>query len=117
MIQIKQRRGNRMRAYQHAQVPPDDEGHPAHAFYSRAELMNMHAKFCRAMINARKAGKEKFTIGMVTNDDDRDLVPTPFSRIQRGSEMGSSASMMADDAPMGGYARSTSRAWLGARRE
>lgn len=75
-------------------MPPPDE--PVSTFYTRRQVIEMDYKFCLAMIEARRAGLEKFSIGIVV--DDTPFTPTHFEREPPRSIMSSTAALCVESA-------------------
>lgn len=82
---------------EHYQLDPDDPGifdKQNAPIFTRMECRAMNAAFAKALIEARKAGLEKFSIG--TFVDKRPFKPTKFFPQPRGSGISSSAAMCAE---------------------
>lgn len=75
------------------------DDHPLAPFrlFTYEQVFRMNYKFAVAMLQARRSGTEKFSLGIVR--DQTPLVPSHFPRIQYHSGMGSSAQVCIDEMP------------------
>ena len=72
-----------------AALPPTDEGHPSHQFYTYAQCIEMNLAYAHRMLKAREKGLETFTLG--PKKDDTAFSPTYFPRLPQGSLIRSAA--------------------------
>lgn len=75
----------------------DDRASNMHPFYTAEQAKAMNYAFAKAMLLARKAGAERFAIGVRV--DDTPFVPTSFAPAPRASFMQSAAALCAESAP------------------
>jgi hypothetical protein len=87
---------------------PAHHHHDEKYYFTREQVIAMNLKFAAAMLSARKAGAERFTIGIIK--DDTPLVPTQFFRAMQRSMSGSSAALLADEVGLMEFHRSSGRA-------
>lgn len=74
--------------------------HPTHnreSFFGYSQCHDMNIAFACAMLEARRAGKEKFAIGPII--DTTPFRPTYFARTTRFSCVGSPAANLAEEVP------------------
>ncbi len=76
-------------------------------FFRPEQYIQMNLAFAHAMLEARKQGLEKFTLGV--KKDDTPFVPVHFERVMDYSGMGSSAQSCIDESPSRPFSGSNGR--------